>query len=440
MGPYFSILFSVFLFAVAIRNLWPQKMSAQAFAALYVPMACAALPIPLLTHKQYGLFCVLLVVCAYGLTAYRDTRPQNICMGISGCVLALILVNVATGLESALFPQTLRDGPLGSIFIMAFETALFYAVSLVCGKAVRQRIISRKGFWQIRQVWYLIDAALLLFLIVFFFHTGIRSAEASAAGLVYYNALLVTGYLLVAAFLLLSMLRTYRERLRAQARQRAFADLQDYTRSLEAMYERLRSFKHDYVNILTSLSGYIESGDMDALREYFEAKILPTQNLIAQGDYKLNQLGNIAVVEIKSLLSAKMIYAHEKGIDVAIDIPAPVSGFAMDTVDLARILGIFLDNAVEAALETEHPAMGLNILQNENTVAVTIHNSVPGGAPALHKLKQPGFTTKAGHTGIGLANAQKLLRLYRNIVWETAVRDGRFTQYLEIAGGSGEHA
>ena len=59
-----------------------------------------------------------------------------------------------------------------------------------------------------------------------------------------------------------------------------------------------------------------------------------------------------------------MIYAHESGIDVTIDIPDKVDSFSMDTIDLARILGIFLDNAIEAALETQQPKIGLNIIQN----------------------------------------------------------------------------
>ena len=147
----------------------------------------------------------------------------------------------------------------------------------------------------------------------------------------------------------------------------------------------------------------------------------------------MNQLSNIEVLEIKSLLSAKMIYAHELGIDVTIDIPDPISGFSMDTVDLARILGIFLDNAAEAALETGQPRVGLNIIQNAGTVAVIISNSLQDTELALHKLKQQGFTTKTGHTGIGLANAQKIIGSYDNILWETTKQGGCFTQYLEIA-------
>ena len=198
------------------------------------------------------------------------------------------------------------------------------------------------------------------------------------------------------------------------------------------MYNGLRSFKHDYINILLSISGYIENCDMDELKNYFENKIFPTKHLIDQGDYKLNQLSNIGVLEIKSLLSAKMIYAHESGIDITIDIPDKVESFLIDTVDLARILGIFLDNAMEATLETEQPQIGLNIIQNKTSVSIIINNRFIDNGVMLHKLKQKDFSTKIGHQGIGLWNAQKIISSYDNVLLETTMKCDYFTQHIEL--------
>lgn len=435
MEPYLSLLYPIFLVAVTIRNIWPQKMGLKAFAPLYALMVCAALPIPLLEYKQYGLFSILLVICLYGLVAHRETCPQNICMGFFGCVLAIVVENVLVGLRDMLPVEHLQENPYAVLCEAVLHTVLTYFITLLCGKAIRRGLLNRKGLWQIPQVWYLIDIAMLLLFILFFLHTGVRADGVSPAGLIYYNALFFGGYLLVAVFLSLLMFGAYREKVQTETKQRALQDLQDYTRNLETMYDGLRSFKHDYINILTSLSGYIENGDMAELKGFFEEKILPTQKLIAQGDYKLNQLSNISVLEIKSLLSAKMIYAHEMGADVTIDIPEPIQYFPMDTVDLARVLGIFLDNAIEAALETAQPRVGLNIIQNTETVAVIISNSMQDGDLALHKLKEQGFTTKEGHTGIGLANAQRIIGSYDNILWETTKQGDCFTQYLEIARG-----
>ena len=179
-------------------------------------------------------------------------------------------------------------------------------------------------------------------------------------------------------------------------------------------------------------SGYIRNGSIDELKQFFETKIFPTKNLIDQGDYKLNQLSNIGVLEIKSLLSAKIIYAHESGIDVTIDIPDKVDSFPMGTVDLARILGIFLDNAIEATPTTDQPQIGLNIVQHEAGVSITISNRFQDNGIVLHKLKQRGFSTKSRHQGIGLSNAQKIISSYDNVLLETTIRCGCFTQHMEL--------
>ncbi len=143
------------------------------------------------------------------------------------------------------------------------------------------------------------------------------------------------------------------------------------------------------------------------------------------------------MLEIKSLLCAKMIYAHESGIEVTIDIPDKVDSFLMDTVDLARILGIFLDNAIEAALETNQPQIGLNIIQNQDGVSVIISNCFQDNGVRLDRLRQKGFSTKSGHQGIGLSNVQKIINSYDNVLLETIIRRGCFMQHMELAAGKG---
>jgi two-component system sensor histidine kinase AgrC len=104
-------------------------------------------------------------------------------------------------------------------------------------------------------------------------------------------------------------------------------------------------------------------------------------------------------------------------------------------VDLARVLGIFLDNAIEAALETEQPRIGLNIIRNEAGVSITITNGFRNNGVTLQSIRQKGFSTKTGHQGIGLSNARSILRSYDNVLHETSLRDGCFTQHMELAGG-----
>ena len=427
------MLSSFFKLYLAIRNVWPQRMSLKALLALYMLLLLAGTPVTLLSCIPYGLFGILVAVCVYGLTAYRDTAAQNVCMGMIGCVLTIVADNFLTILLHTLIPLSFISQQYVSFIVRLIHILLFYYITLFCGKLLKKLLLSGKGVLRLPQMWYLIDAALLLLITIYLFDNLIPGQNGSVGKMIYNNVLHISGYLLVMLFLLLAMRRSWLEQIQTETKKKALQDLQDYTQNLENMYNSLRSFKHDYVNILLSLSGYIENGNLQELKIFYENKIFPTKNLIDQGDYKLNQLSNIGVLEIKSLLSAKMIYAHESGIDVTIDIPDRVDSFSIDTVDLARILGIFLDNAMEATLETEQPQIGLNIIQNEAGVSIIISNHFQDNGAALHKLKQKGFSTKTGHSGIGLSNAQKIIRSYDNVLLETTMQCGCFTQHMELA-------
>lgn len=426
------MLLSFFQLSLAIRNVWPQRMSLKAFTMLYMMLLLAGMPVTLLNCIPYGLFGILVAVCIFGLAASRDTASQNVCMGMIGAVLAVVIDQLLSALFRIIF-QPILNRQYISFGIWVIRIVLFYYVTLLCGRLLRKLLLSGKGALRLQQTWYLIDAVLLLLITIYLFDNLISGQNDTIGRIIYNNALHLCGYLLVMLFVILAMRRSWMEQVQAEAKQKALEDLQNYTRNLEAMYNGLRSFKHDYVNILLSMSGYIENCDMKELKRFFEKEIFPTKKLIDQGDYKLNQLSNIGMLEIKSLLCAKMIYAHESGIDVTIDIPEQVDSFPMETVDLARILGIFLDNAIEAALETERPQAGLNIIRNHTGVSIIISNCFQDNGQVLHQLKQKGFSTKNGHQGIGLSNAQKIISFYDNVLLETTMQCGCFMQHMELA-------
>ncbi|MDE7310391.1 MAG: GHKL domain-containing protein [Eubacterium sp.] len=429
---FMKMLLPFFQLTLAIRNVWPQRMSLKAFLALYMLLLLAGMPVTLLSCIPYGLFGILAAACVYGLIAYRDTASQNVCMGMIGFVLTILTDNLLSNMLHPLTSMDFSNQQYISFGVRLTRIVLFYYITLACGRLLRKILRQGKGIFRLHQAWYLMDAVLLLLITIYLFDDVIPGQNGSIGKMIYNNVLHISGYLLVMLFLLLAMRRSYLEQIQTESKQKSLQDLQDYTHNLESMYNSLRSFKHDYINILLSMSGYIENRDIDALKNFFEDKIFPTKNLIDQGDYKLNQLSNIGVLEIKSLLSAKMIYAHESGIDVTIDIPDRVDDFLMDTVDLARILGIFLDNAIEATLEAEQPQIGLNIMQNNPGVSIIIGNRFQDNGVMLHKLTEKGFSTKIGHQGIGLSNAQKIIRSYDHVLLDTTMRSGYFIQHMEL--------
>ena len=426
------MLLSFFQLSLAIRNVWPKRMDLKTFIALYMLLLLAGMPVTLLSCIPYGLFALPAAVCIYGLIICRDTAAQNVCMGMIGFILTVVTVNLLTNIFNLLTPLSSISPQYLSFGVELIYTFLFYWITLFFGKLLKKLLLSGKGILRFQQAWYLFDAVLMLLMTIYLFDDLIPGQDGSVGKMIYNNVLHISGYLLVMLFLLFAMRHSYLEKMQTEAKQKALQDLQDYTHHLEIMYNGLRSFKHDYINILLSMSGYIANNDMGELKQFFETKIFPTKNLIDQGDYKLNQLSNIGVLEIKSLLCAKLIYAHESGIDVTIDVPDRVDSFPMDTVDLARILGIFLDNAIEASPTAEQPQIGLNIIRHEAGVSIIISNRFQDNGTALYKLKQSGFSTKTEHQGIGLSNAQKIISSYDNVLLETTMQRNCFMQHMEL--------
>lgn len=112
---------------------------------------------------------------------------------------------------------------------------------------------------------------------------------------------------------------------------------------------------------------------MDGLRQFFETKIFPTKNLIDQGDYKLNQLGNIDVLEIKSLLSAKMIYAHESGIDGAWTEQFVAQELASFGIELYYYSAENSSGEVDFVIQSVNKVLPLEVKAEENLQAKSLH-------------------------------------------------------------------
>lgn len=194
----------------------------------------------------------------------------------------------------------------------------------------------------------------------------------------------------------------------------------------------LRSFKHDYFNIMLSMSAYIEAGDTDGLKMYFEKEIAPLNKKLQSDTAHLNQLENLDIAELKSLVTAKLLYAAELNIQIQVEIPEKLSPPPVNTVDLTRILGIFLDNAIEAAIEASPAFIHFAAVSLTEGWSFVIENSYIDKGIPLGNLMKGNVSTKGSNRGIGLHNAQKLIAQYDHVFLETESRSGIFTQKLQI--------
>lgn len=206
-----------------------------------------------------------------------------------------------------------------------------------------------------------------------------------------------------------------------------------YTEEIQNNYQELRQFKHDYLNILSSLEYFIQQNDLKQLEEYYYSKIQKTGQQITIQSSEIENLKNLESEEIKSILMMKLLLIRQKNIQFSIEIPETISTFAsVDIVILVRILGIILDNAIEAVEHDENGKIEIGIFCIDDSKLFVIKNSLKEPIPPLHQLKKEGFSTKGENRGLGLTNVDNLAQQEEYLTINTKINNSWFTQELFI--------
>lgn len=197
-----------------------------------------------------------------------------------------------------------------------------------------------------------------------------------------------------------------------------YENLNTYTKEVEQLYQEMRAFRHDYIDLLTTLKGYIDREDITSLKKYFYQEILPAGREMTSSDYRLGLLARIKDDSLKSLLSAKLMAAHSQGIHVHIEINEDIQEMPVKMIDLIRVLGIFLTNAIEAAEDSEEKELDLAMIRESDQTAILIRNTTKPLSLSVQQLTRKDVSTKEGHSGLGLDTARKILDSYPNIQWK----------------------
>ena len=205
----------------------------------------------------------------------------------------------------------------------------------------------------------------------------------------------------------------------------------EYNNTLRILHDNVRGFKHDFDNIVTTIGGYIKTNDIKGLKKYYEQLEDDCQrvnNLYLLNPEIINNDG------IYNLLTKKYHDAEEKDIKVNITFLLDLSTLHMKIYEFARILGILLDNAIEASSESEEKIINLTF-RNDNKnhrQLIIIENSYSNKDIDTEKIFEKGVSEKENHTGLGLWEVRKLIKKNNNINLYTSKNNKFFSQQIEI--------
>ena len=380
------------------------------------------------------LFCFIeakaMIVLLVGAAIFMYLK--NKMMGILSVLISffiLYMTNFVTILLGTLFFVFVPSNVLFSIIYVAIFLIFSISTAYIARYFLRTLITSGLSVSKI----YLSIVASFLFivLLIICFYLPNKSLNfGDLKFLVFIGAMVIIALAIIVITISFSIVRQIQYKRNMQE----IDNYYKYTLQIEKINNEMRKFRHDYVNILSTMSDFIREDDMKGLRTYFNEEILPMQDSMQMNAIKINGIENLKVREIKGLLTTKILQAQEKDITINIEVPDEIDHINMRKIDLSRIIGIILDNAIEASEKIEEePLIRLAFIKNEATsVTLIVMNKCEPDMPRLHTLFQQNFSTKGKNRGLGLSTLKEITDETPNVLLDTTIDANYFIQKVEI--------
>ena len=377
-------------------------------------------------YNVYASQALVLVVIMIIIFFYSKVRWYSIVIVLMSTLLSY-LTNFITVVISLYTEDIIHNIYLFTIF----HLLIYIILSLILAHLFKHLLIKlRYIYLYISKRYYFIISFVLAIAFIYFYIISQTNLQENNS-LKFYAIIFVS----VIVFLSLVILLLSAFALREMKYKRKLQEIEayyEYTLRIESINNEMRKFRHDYVNILTTLSDYIREDDMPGLRKYFNENIVPMKDKLKTRSIKMNGIEKLKVREIKGLITTKIIQAQEKRIPISIEVPDEIDRIDMNTVELSRIIGIIVDNAIEASENLEEPLINIAFIDNEESVTFIVMNKCSNDIPKIHELFEQGFSTKGDNRGLGLSTLKELTDSNENVLLDTVIENGYFVQKVEI--------
>lgn len=209
--------------------------------------------------------------------------------------------------------------------------------------------------------------------------------------------------------------------------------LEENNKNLLEVNDLIRCFKHDFNNIIQTIDACIDIEDFATLKHYFASLLNECNhmNIIDRLNSKAKE--NPAIY---SMLISKYRLAEKKNINMNIDVLVDLKKFNKKTYKISRMLGILLDNALEASEECENKTINVQMFKENmknNKVSIIIENTYKNKDVDTNKIFEKNYTTKKerGNSGLGLWKVHDIIQKDASLDLYTSKDNIFFKQQIE---------
>ena len=209
-----------------------------------------------------------------------------------------------------------------------------------------------------------------------------------------------------------------------------YDNLLTYFQTFEERIEKEEFNKHEYKNQLSVINGLTkEKAVKKKIKELLNEDLSPDEQSV--GEFK-----NLPKGGMKGLMYYKAAIAKKEGINLTVDIKLKKNNSLKKLSDadnnvLCKLIGVYFDNAIEAAKETRKKKVAIEIYEIKGNLSIIISNTFKKKAN-FDRRNEKGITTKGKGHGNGLYYANKLISKNKWVVSKQEVINEYYIQSIIV--------
>ncbi|NDO56719.1 sensor histidine kinase [Lactobacillus reuteri] len=413
-ADYLNILEIINVYRLIVGKINAKKLLPDILVALVIVL----LPVFSNLNSLNVLFIIIYLWASDRLTSSKNIVLDSLIAMLNGVVMAS-LFDLVDHYTYTFFLQGKTDIALLGWLIPINDLVITIVVAILAIKVVRPKLRWIRinfprpiGLWQI--------TAILLMLYVWL--TAIAEKDGVANK---YASLLLIMYLIIIVVCTTGFINFVKSSQQTQRQQQIIDKYQAQianANQLNQQYNEIRRERHDTRNMLLSVQGYIRD-HKDKEAEKLLATFLQNDTVEKHYGEIDNALDKIKISGLHNLVKEKAYKIVEKGIPFSFEINAEIDELPGSEIKTARIIGILMDNAIEATFKQAKPYIQFALLKHSAEVyELVIANSIEQKLNINTALKFE-HSTKEGHQGIGLSNVTQLVENDDHYSFSAEVKD-----------------
>lgn len=248
------------------------------------------------------------------------------------------------------------------------------------------------------------------------------------------NNSVITYLMCMIAFITI-LLTLYREKIENESIIKKYDELLDVMKTYEVDIENQRTLIHENRNELMTIRS--KAIDKNASKEFIEYMDSVIGDKVSTSISKYSKFTHLPSNGLKGFFYYKSMEAERRGIKVSANVSKKIENSFLKDLDtktykdLARLIGVYLDNAIDASEKSEDKKLGIEIYLIKENIKIIITNTFSNDVD-LSKIGKERYTTKGKNHGHGLLLVSSILRNNNRFIAKTKVDQNLYIQELTI--------